>query len=146
MEEAKKTGIFPTKKDAIKNWSKAILTLIILIIGLLFLFPDIWKDKGVQLVPNNYEISYEVVSKEKLDKVCVSKDMCSTTVKKILSSNDGFIFETYTSDGSDSVWCSTWSGNEWVESINPCSTIGDYGGGGENIIVTNKKIILKRLY
>ena len=145
MEEAKKTGIFPTKKDAIKNWSKAILTLIILIIGLLFLFPDIWKDKGVQLVPNNYEISYEVVSKEKLDKVCVSKDKCSTTVKKILSSNDGFIFETYTSDGSDSVWCSTWSGNEWAESINPCSTIGDYGGGGENIIVTNKKNNIKKV-
>ena len=56
-----------------------------------------------------------------------------------MSSNDGFLFETYISDGSDSVWCGTWSNNEWLESINPCSTIGDYGGGGENIIVTNKK-------
>ena len=27
-----------------------------------------WEDKAVQLVPNNYEITYEVVSKEKLDK------------------------------------------------------------------------------
>ena len=145
MEEAIKTGIFPTKKDAIKNWSKAIFTLILLIIGLLFLFPDFLKDKDVQLVPNNYGITYEIVSKEKLDKVCVSKDKCSTTVKKILSSNDGFIFETYTSDGSDSVWCGKWSDNEWAESINPCSTIGDYGGGGENIIVTNKINSIKKV-
>ena len=82
MEEAIKTGIFPTKKDAIKNWSKAIFTLILFIIGLLLLFPDIWKDKGVQLVPNNYGLTYEIVSKEKLDKVCASKDNCEKLEKK----------------------------------------------------------------
>ena len=46
-----------------------------------------------------------IVSKEKLDKVCVSEDRCSTTVKKTMSSSDGFLFETYISDGPDSVWC-----------------------------------------
>ena len=145
MEEAIKTGIFPTKKDAIKNWSKAIFTLILLIIGLLFLFPDFLKDKGAQLVPNNHGITYEIVSKEKLDKVCVSKDKCSTTVKKIMSSNDGFLFETYISDGSDSVWCGGYNDNRFLETYNPCSTIGDYGGGGENIIVTNKKNNIKKV-
>ena len=34
----------------------------------------------------------------------------------------------------------------WVESTNPCSTIGDYGGGGENIIVTNKRNNTKITY
>ena len=139
LEEAIKTGIFPTKKGLIKKGSKAIFTLILFIIGLLLLFPDIWKDKGVQLVPNNYGLTYEIVSKEKLDKVCRSKDRCSTTVKKIMSSNDGFLFETYITDGSDSVWCGIWSKDGWVEKTNPCSTIGDNGGGGKNIIVTNKR-------
>ena len=104
-----------------------------------------WEDKAVQLVPNNYGITYEIVSKEKLDKVCVSKDKCSTTVKKIMSSNDGFLFETYISDGSDSVWCGGYNDNRFLETYNPCSTIGDYGGGGENIIVTNKKNNIKKV-
>ena len=54
---------------------------------------------------SNYGIKYELISEEKLDKVCVSEGVCSTTVKKVLSSNDGFIFETFLSDGIDSVWC-----------------------------------------
>jgi len=97
-----------------------------------------WSDKEVKLKPNDHGIKYELISEEKLEKAC-AKGECSTTVKKILSSNDGFIFETYTSDGSDSVWCGKWSNNSWVYNKNPCSTVGDYGGGGEDIIVTNKK-------
>ena len=64
--------------------------------------------------------------------MCVSEGVCSTTVKKVLSSNDGFIFETFLSDGSDSVWCGY--GNE-----TPCSTVGDYGGGRNTMRVTSKK-------
>ena len=81
---------------------------------------------------SNYGIKYEVVSEEKLDKVCVDEGVCSTTVKKVLSSNDGFIFETFLSDGSDSVWCGY--GNE-----TPCSTRGDYGGGRNEMKVISKK-------
>ena len=81
---------------------------------------------------SNYGIKYELISEEKLDKVCVSEGVCSTTVKKVLSSNDGFIFETFLSDGSDSVWCGY--GNE-----TPCSTVGDYGGGRNTMRVTSKK-------
>ena len=117
-------------------WS--LIRFFIYVILIYFIFTNLFTSKN-KIAKINHGITYEIVSKEKLDKVCVSKDKCSTTVKKIMSSNDGFLFETYISDGSDSVWCGRWSNNEWVESINPCSTIGDYGGGGENIIVTNKK-------
>ena len=87
----------------------------------------------------NYGITYDVVSKEKLDKVCRSEDRCSTTVKKTMTSSDGFVFETYISDGPDSVWCIEYRNDSFLESYNPCSTIGDNGGGGENILVVNKK-------
>ena len=120
---------------------------VILLVGTIFLgitfyaqmgMFSCWSDKEVKLKPNDHGIKYELILEEKLEKAC-AKGECSTTVKKILSSNDGFIFETYTSDGSDSVWCVTWSNNSWVDNKNPCSTVGDYGGGGEDIIVTNKK-------
>ena len=66
--------------------------------------------------------------------MCVSEGVCSTTVKKVLSSNDGFIFETFLSDGIDSVWCYP---NQ--ENTNPCSTVGDKGGGRNTMRVISKK-------
>lgn len=123
-------------------WS--LTRLCIYIILVYFLLTNLFKNKN-EISQFNYGITYDVVSKEKLDKVCRSEDKCSTTVKKIMTSSDGFLFETYISDGPDSVWCGTWSGNEWAESINPCSTIGDNGGGGKNIIVTNKMNNIKKI-
>ncbi len=114
-----------------KTTSKLILAVIV---GFLCLI--VWnyfsglKESKDKL--SNYGIKYELISEEKLDKACVSEGVCSTTVKKVLSSNDGFIFETFLSDGSDSVWCGSY--NE-----NPCSTVGDYGGGRHEMNVINKK-------
>ena len=120
--------------------------VIAVIVGFLclILWSDLSERKKDKNKLSNYGIKYELISEEKLEETCAKADEkwageCSTTVKKIFSSNDGFIFETYTSDGSDSVWCGTWSNNSWVDNKNPCSTVGDYGGGGEDIIVTNKK-------
>ena len=114
-----------------KTTSKLILAVIV---GFLCLI--VWnyfsglKESKDKL--SNYGIKYELISEEKLDKACVSEGVCSTTVKKVLSSNDGFIFETFLSDGSDSVWCGSY--NE-----NPCSTVGDYGGGRHEMNVISKK-------
>ena len=123
-------------------WS--LIRLFIYVILIYFIFTNLFASKN-KIAQINHGITYEIVSKEKLDKVCVSKDKCSSTVKKIMSSNDGFLFETYISDGSDSVWCGGYKDNRFLETYNPCSTIGDYGGGGENIIVTNKKNNIKKV-
>ena len=83
---------------------------------------------------SDYGIKYELISEEKLgEKVCL-KGGCSTTVKKVLSSNDGFIFETFLSDGIDSVWCYPNHENKI-----PCSTIGDNGGGLNQMNAISKK-------
>jgi len=130
------TNSFFKRSDLQIFWS--LVRLFIYVILIYFLFTNLFTSKN-KIAQVNHGITYEIVSKEKLDKVCRSKDRCSTTVKKIMSSNDGFLFETYITDGSDSVWCGIWSKDGWVEKTNPCSTIGDNGGGGENIIVTNKR-------
>ena len=116
-----------------KTTSKLILAVIV---GFLCLI--VWsylserKESKNRL--SNYGIKYELISEEKLDKVCVSEDRCSTTVKKVLSSNDGFIFETFLSDGIDSVWCYPNHKNKI-----PCSTIGDNGGGLNQMNAISKK-------
>ena len=117
-------------------WS--LTRLCIYIILVYFLLTNLFKNKN-EISQFNYGITYDVVSKEKLDKVCRSEDRCSTTVKKTMTSSDGFVFETYISDGPDSVWCIEYRNDSFLESYNPCSTIGDNGGGGENIVVVNKK-------
>ena len=117
-------------------WS--LIRLCIYIILVYFLLTNLFKNKN-EISQFNYGITYDVVSKEKLDKVCRSEDRCSTTVKKTMTSSDGFVFETYISDGPDSVWCIEYRNDSFLESYNPCSTIGDNGGGGENIVVVNKK-------
>ena len=117
-------------------WS--LIRFCIYVMLVYFLLTNLFKNKN-EISQFNYGITYDVVSKEKLDKVCRSEDRCSTTVKKTMTSSDGFLFETYISDGPDSVWCIEYRNDSFLESYNPCSTIGDNGGGGENIVVVNKK-------
>ena len=88
---------------------------------------------------SNYGIKYELISEEKLDEKVCMKGGCSTTVKKVLSSNDGFIFETFLSDGSDSAWCGSFASGSFLFDKNPCSTVGDYGGGRDIMNVISKK-------
>ena len=88
---------------------------------------------------SDYGIKYELISEEKLgEKVCL-KGGCSTTVKKVLSSNDGFIFETFLSDGSDSAWCGSFASGSFLFDKKPCSTVGAYGGGRNEMNVISKK-------
>ena len=86
---------------------------------------------------NLKEIQYEILTEKTLEEVCRKGFGCSNTIKRIISSNDGFIFETYLTDGSDSVWC-TPNVNDKIKNI-PCSTIGDYGGGRHVMKITNKQ-------
>ena len=130
------TNSFFKKSNLQIFWS--LIRLCIYIILVYFLLTNLFKNKN-EISQFNYGITYDVVSKEKLDKVCRSEDRCSTTVKKTMTSSDGFVFETYISDGPDSVWCIEYRNDSFLESYNPCSTIGDNGGGGENIVVVNKK-------
>ena len=118
-----------SQKEKTTSW-----LIVAVIVGFLCLI--VWsylsENKENKNKLSDHGIKYELISEEKLDKVCVSEGVCSTTVKKVLSSNDGFIFETFLSDGSDSVWCGY--GNE-----TPCSTVGDYGGGRNEMNVISKK-------
>jgi len=94
------------------------------------------KIELIELIENQTypKPKYELISEEILDEVCVSSDRCSTTVKKTLSSSDGFLFEIFQSDGTDSVWC-----YGHFDDVFPCSTIGDYGGGRDELTVTSTK-------
>jgi hypothetical protein len=118
-----------SKKEKITSW---LIVAVIVGFSCFITWSILSERKESEKRLSNYGIKYEVVSEEKLDKVCVDEGVCSTTVKKVLSSNDGFIFETFLSDGSDSVWCGY--GNE-----TPCSTRGDYGGGRNEMKVISKK-------
>ena len=136
--------IFRKKTSHKEKITSGLVIAVIVGFLCLILWSDLSERKKDKNKLSNYGIKYELISEEKLEETCAKADEkwageCSTTVKKILSSSDGFIFETYTSDGSDSVWCGTWSNNSWRDNKNPCSTVGDYGGGGEDIIVTNKE-------
>tara|TARA_B100001057_G_scaffold490169_1_gene577874 strand:- start:6 stop:566 length:561 start_codon:yes stop_codon:yes gene_type:complete len=85
----------------------------------------------------NENITYKLVSNQVLDEICSNKYGCKNTVKKELLSNDGFVFETYTTNDTDAVWCLPYS-----DENRPCSTIGDSGAGKNEMIiydVTNSK-------
>jgi hypothetical protein len=83
---------------------------------------------------NEYELpKYSLVSTEVLEEVCTTKFGCAKTVKKEILSSDGFLFETYLTDNTDSVWCY----NHFSEPNFPCSTIGDTGGGKNEMIIHN---------
>ena len=83
---------------------------------------------------NDYEVpTYSPVSTQVLEEVC-RNGWCVNTIKKELISSDGFLFETYLTDDTDSVWCLAYS----KENI-PCSTIGDTGGGKNEMIIHNVK-------
>ena len=85
---------------------------------------------------NKYETpKYSLVSTEVIEEVCSTKFGCSNTIKKEILSSDGFLFETYLTDRSDSVWCY----NHFSEPNFPCSTIGDTGGGKNEMIIHNTK-------
>jgi uncharacterized protein YecT (DUF1311 family) len=85
--------------------------------------------------------TYKLISEKTLGlaKSC-HLEGCSSTVEKIISSDDGFIFTYYQSDGRDTVMCDH-------KEVYPCSTIGDEGGGRLEIHIKNKitkeKIIIK---
>jgi len=137
LRKSGKLNLGMVDDTAVRIASGLVIAIIVSFLCLI-IWSDLSEQKEDKNKLSNYGIKYELISEEKLEKAC-AKGECSTTVKKMLSSNDGFIFETYISDGSDSVWCGAWSNNSWRDNKNPCSTVGDYGGGGEDIIVTNKK-------
>ena len=124
-----------SKKEKITSW---LIVAVIVGLSCFITWSILSERKESEKRLSNYGIKYELISEEKLDKVCVSEGVCSTTVKRVVSSNDGFIFETFLSDGSDSVWCGALD-NKWSDTENPCSTVGDYGGGRNTMRVTSKK-------
>ena len=124
-----------SKKEKITSW---LIVAVIVGLSCFITWSILSERKESEKRLSNYGIKYELISEEKLDKVCVSEGVCSTTVKRVVSSNDGFIFETFLSDGSDSVWCGALD-NKWSDTENPCSTVGDYGGGRDVMNVISKK-------
>ena len=81
--------------------------------------------------------TYTLVSNQVLDEICTTKYGCANTVKKEFLSSDGFLFEVYTTNKTDAVWCLPYS-----DANKPCSTIGDTGAGKNEMIiydVTNSK-------
>ena len=75
---------------------------------------------------NLKEIQHEILTEKTLEEVCRKGFGCSNTIKRIISSNDGFISKTYLTDGTNSF--GTPNVNEKIKIS--CSTIGDYGGKG----------------
>ena len=74
--------------------------------------------------------TYSLVSTQVLEEVC-RNSWCVNSIKKEFISSDGFLFETYLTDGTDSVWCLGYP--------KPCSTRGDTGGGKNEMIIHNVK-------
>ena len=83
--------------------------------------------------------TYTLVSNQVLDEICTTKYGCANTVKKEFLSSDGFLFEVYTTNKTDAVWCLP-----YTDENEPCSTIGDTGAGKNEMIINdvknNKKI------
>ena len=83
-------------------------------------------------------LKYTLVSNLELEEVC-GKSICANTVKKEFLSSDGFLFEAYTTNKTDAVWCLPYTNEN-----EPCSTIGDTGAGKNEMIIhdvkNNKKI------
>ena len=125
-----------SKKEKITSW---LIVAVVVGLSCFITWSNLSERKESEKRLSNYGIKYELISEEKLDEKVCMKGGCSTTVKKVLSSNDGFIFETFLSDGSDSVWCGSWASGSWLSDKNPCSTVGDYGGGRDIMNVISKK-------
>ena len=88
---------------------------------------------------NKDEATYTLVSNQVLGEICTTKFGCANTVKKEFLSSDGFLFEVYTTNKTDAVWCLP-----YTDTNKPCSTIGDTGAGKNEMIIhdvkNNKKI------
>ena len=88
---------------------------------------------------NKDEATYTLVSNQVLEEICTTKFGCANTVKKEFLSSDGFLFEVYTTNKTDAVWCLP-----YTDKNKPCSTIGDTGAGKNEMIIhdvkNNKKI------
>tara|TARA_B100000315_G_C14452117_1_gene529623 strand:- start:20 stop:610 length:591 start_codon:yes stop_codon:yes gene_type:complete len=83
---------------------------------------------------NDYEVpKYSLVSTQVLEEVC-RNSWCVNTVKKEILSSDGFLFETYTTNDTDAVWCLP-----YTDENQPCSTIGDTGAGKNEMIIHDVK-------
>ena len=54
---------------------------------------------------NKDEATYTLVSNQVLEEICTTKFGCANTVKKEFLSSDGFLFEVYTTNKTDAVWC-----------------------------------------
>ena len=90
---------------------------------------------NISIAETNYETpKYSLISVKVLEEVC-RNDWCVNTIKKEVLSSDGFIFETYLTDDTDSVWCY----NHFSDPNFPCSTIGDTGGGKNIMVIHNTK-------
>ncbi len=125
-----------SKKEKITSW---LIVAVIVGFSCFITWSILSERKESEKRLSDYGIKYELISEENLgEKVCL-KGGCSTTVKKVLSSNDGFIFETFLSDGSDSVWCGSYASGSWLFDKNPCSTVGTHGGGRDIMNVISKK-------
>ena len=129
-------------RKKVSQKEKIISKLIFVVIGSFSCFyiwayfsgPQESKDKL-----SNYGISYELISEETLEEVCRKNRGCSNTIKRIIESNDGFIFETYLTDSTDSVGCTPNPYDKDEIKHTPCSTVGDFGAGRHFMKITNIK-------
>ena len=112
----------------IGNMQKLLLTTILVLL---------WISSASS--ENKDEATYTLVSNQVLEEICTTKFGCANTVKKELLSSDGFLFEVYTTNKTDAVWCLP-----YTDANKPCSTIGDTGAGKNEMIIhdvkNNKKI------
>lgn len=102
------------------------------------------KNKHKQLITKiklnqTEKIKYKIVSEETLEEVCRKGFGCSNTIKRIISSNDDFLFETYLTDSKDSVGCTPNPYDKDEIKDTPCSTVGDFGAGRHFMKITSIK-------
>lgn len=107
---------------------------LLLIISIFLIFNNVGSAQN-----KDQSISYTLVSNHVMEEICTTKFGCASTVKKEFLSNDGFLFEVYTTNKTDAVWCLPYTNDN-----KPCSTIGDTGAGKNEMTIhdvkNNKKI------
>tara|TARA_B100000579_G_C22781008_1_gene829299 strand:+ start:462 stop:1016 length:555 start_codon:yes stop_codon:yes gene_type:complete len=120
---------------------RRIVNRLVIILSLLVVFSCDGNDQKQQnqISKSNNGISYNIKSEETLEQVCRKRMGCSNTVRRIIESNDGFIFETYLTDSTDSVGCTPNPYDKDEIKDTPCSTVGDYGAGRHFMKITNIK-------
>jgi len=89
---------------------------------------------NISIAENKDETTHTLVSNQVLEEICTTKFGCANTVKKEILSSDGFLFETYTTNDTDAVWCLP-----YTDENQPCSTIGDTGAGKNEMIIHDVK-------